>query len=106
MEYILIECKSTTSRVIWDAAKDLWLKSKSQWPNIKFSTILGCNLAILRNTKGKKKLGSTTLFKIIILESAHLIWKLRCQRAIKFGGDKEKYHSETEILNKWIHAIN
>ncbi|KAG1853362.1 ribonuclease H-like protein, partial [Suillus subluteus] len=106
MEHILIECESTVSRVIWDAAKNLWLKREPNWPVIKFGTILGCNLTIIRNTKGKKKLGSTRLFKIIILESAHLIWKLRCERAIKFGGDKDKYHCETEILNRWIHAIN
>ncbi|KAG1742985.1 hypothetical protein EDD22DRAFT_786484, partial [Suillus occidentalis] len=25
---------------------------------------------------------------------------------IKFGRDKDKHHSETEILNRWIHTIN
>ncbi|KAG0702107.1 hypothetical protein DFH29DRAFT_755173, partial [Suillus ampliporus] len=32
--------------------------------------------------------------------------KLRCERAIKLGGDGEKYHSQTEVYNRWINAIN
>lgn len=50
--------------------------------------------------------GKSRLFKIIVLESAHLIWKLRCERVIKNEGIKEKYHTETEIYNRWVHAIN
>ncbi|KAG1760574.1 ribonuclease H-like protein [Suillus occidentalis] len=107
MEHILIDCdKSSASRIIWKAASDLWRKRESNWPEIQFGTILGCNLAVLRDAKGKKKLGATRLFKILILESAHLIWKLRCERTIKFEGDKDKFHSDPEILNRWIHAIN
>ncbi|KAG1773495.1 ribonuclease H-like protein [Suillus occidentalis] len=107
MEHILLDCnQSSASRVIWEAAADLWKKREANWPQIRFGTILGCNLAVLKDIKGKKKLGATRLFKILVLESAHLIWKLRCERVIKFGGDKEKYHSDPEILNRWIHAIN
>ncbi|KAG1759797.1 hypothetical protein EV702DRAFT_985928 [Suillus placidus] len=107
MEHILLYCdESLASRVIWKAAKDLWLQRETSWPEIRFGTILGCNLITLRNTEGKTKVGATRLFKILVLESAHLIWKLRCERAIRFDGDKDKYHSETEIYNKWIHAIN
>jgi ribonuclease HI len=40
------------------------------------------------------------------LESAHLIWKLRCERVIKFEGKQEKFHSETEVYNRWVHTMN
>ncbi|KAG1781340.1 hypothetical protein EV702DRAFT_1177564 [Suillus placidus] len=100
------EIRGQSSRVIWKAAKDLWLQRETSWPEIRFGTILGCNLITLCNTEGKTKVGATRLFKILVLESAYLIWKLRCERAIRFDGDKDKYHSETEIYNKWIHAIN
>ncbi|KAG1899290.1 uncharacterized protein F5891DRAFT_954431, partial [Suillus fuscotomentosus] len=50
--------------------------------------------------------GKNRLFSILVLESAHLIWKLRCERTIKFNGDQEKYHSETEIHNRWVASIN
>jgi len=106
MEHILIECKSLASRTIWQAANDLWCKREANWPEIRFGTILSCNLADFRDNGGKKKLGKSRLFKIIVLESAHLIWKLRCERTIKLNGIREKFHSETEIYNRWIHTIN
>ncbi|KAG1861731.1 hypothetical protein DFJ58DRAFT_657208, partial [Suillus subalutaceus] len=107
MEHILLDCdKSSAQRVIWKAAKDLWCKCESSWLEICFSTILGCYLLIFHNAEGKEKLGATRLFRILTLESAHLIWKLRCERVIKLAGNKDKFHSETEIHNRWIHAIN
>ncbi|KAG1859325.1 hypothetical protein DFJ58DRAFT_715721 [Suillus subalutaceus] len=107
MEHILLDCdNSSTSRIIWKAASDLWCKREPNWPEIRFGMILRCNLATFSNTKGKTKVGATRLFKILVTESAHLIWKIRCQWTIKYGGDKEKYHSDTEIINRWIHAIN
>lgn len=107
MEHILLECReSPMSRIIWEVASDLWLKRETEWPEICIGTIFGCNLAVLHDTKGKNKPGATRLFKIIVLELAHLIWKLRCECTIKYGGDNEKYHSDSEILNQWIHVIN
>ncbi|KAG1801048.1 uncharacterized protein BJ212DRAFT_522845 [Suillus subaureus] len=59
MEHILIDCdRSSASCIIWRAASDLWCMRESNWPEIRFETILGCNLAVLRNTKGKKKPGA------------------------------------------------
>ncbi|KAG1882495.1 hypothetical protein F4604DRAFT_1879514 [Suillus subluteus] len=106
MEHILLECESPASCTIWQAANDLWCKREPNWPEVQFGTILGCNLAIFTDDKGKIKSGSSRLFKIIVQESAHLIWKLRCKRTIKFEGIKEKFHSKTEIYNRWVHAIN
>ncbi|KAG2088266.1 uncharacterized protein F5147DRAFT_748446 [Suillus discolor] len=107
MEHILLDCdKSTASKTIWKAAKELWQKHESNWPGVCFGTILGCNLITFRDPQKKLKLETTRLFKTLILESAHLIWKLRCKRTIKFGGNREKYHSEAEILNRWLHTIN
>ncbi|KAJ7860182.1 hypothetical protein B0H13DRAFT_1452714, partial [Mycena leptocephala] len=46
--------------------------------------------------------GITRLFKIVILESAHLIWRLRNERVIN-GKDPP---TETEICNRWTHMLN
>ncbi|KAG1849031.1 hypothetical protein F4604DRAFT_1973370 [Suillus subluteus] len=92
MEHILLNCdKLSASRIIWKAVSNLWCKRDPNWPVIHFGTILGWNLATFSNTKGKTKVGTTRLFKIL---------------TIKYGGDKEKYHSDTKIINRWIHAIN
>ncbi|KAG1807200.1 hypothetical protein EV424DRAFT_1474235 [Suillus variegatus] len=82
MEHILLKRKLIPLRMIWKAAQDLWCKRKATWPEIHFSTILGCNLATFYNNNGKKMVGKSRLFKIIVLESAHLIWKLR-NKALK-----------------------
>ncbi|KAG1872258.1 hypothetical protein F4604DRAFT_1768278 [Suillus subluteus] len=107
MEHILLECdKSNASKIIWDATQDLWLKRETSWSDIKFGIILGCNLAIFRDNKGRKKEGKHRLFSILVLESAHLIWKIRCERAIKLGNNSKLYHSNKEIYNRWLKAIN
>jgi hypothetical protein len=78
---------------------------------IDLGTILGCGSITLyaenrqrhardRNESDILK-GPTRLLQIILSESAHLIWVLRCERAIQ-----EKQHSEREIRERWLREIN
>lgn len=41
--------------------------------------------------------------RILLSESAHLIWKLRCERLIQ---NANVAFSEVEIRNRWVNAIN
>lgn len=45
------------------------------------------------------------LYKIVISESAHFIWALRCERRITKEDDAPAY-GEDEVRNKWIHRMN
>jgi len=45
--------------------------------------------------------GMKRLLQILISESAHLIWVLRCERAIQ-----NKSHSCSEIESRWLHKLN
>jgi hypothetical protein len=54
-----------------------------------------------RNNKGMSR-----LFRIIVSESAHFIWKLRCERRITLEDNPEKMFSEAEIRNRWLTVIN
>ncbi|KAH9163159.1 hypothetical protein EDB89DRAFT_1829099, partial [Lactarius sanguifluus] len=45
--------------------------------------------------------GATRLLRIIISESAYLIWTLRCNRTIR-----DKTYTEREIEQTWLRAIN
>ncbi|KAF8225384.1 hypothetical protein L208DRAFT_1408588 [Tricholoma matsutake] len=73
-----IECPNSNAiSIIWNLAKNLWLKCEESWPEIRFGTILGCILADFQSEKGKKLHGKNHLFEILITESAHLIWKLQ-----------------------------
>ncbi|KAF8236317.1 hypothetical protein L208DRAFT_1530539 [Tricholoma matsutake] len=107
MEHITIECPNSNAiSIIWNLAKHLWLRREESWPEIQFGTILGCILADFKSEKGKKLHGKNCLFEILVTESVHLIWKLRCEKVIKFEGDPDKFHSPDEIHNRWVAQVN
>ncbi|KAI0059431.1 hypothetical protein BV25DRAFT_1860361, partial [Artomyces pyxidatus] len=45
--------------------------------------------------------GASRLLRILISESAYLIWVLRCERVIS-----ERQHTATTITTRWTTAIN
>ncbi len=51
-------------------------------------------------------LGKNRLFTILVSESAHLIWRIRCERVIQREDDPERRHSEIETTNKWLLSLN
>ena len=107
MQHILVDCQeSRIRRVVWGLASELWRRREPSWPEISFGSILGANLPNCISTKSTKKKGRNRLFAILVLESAHLIWKLRCEWLIENQGDQEKFPSDNEIHNKWVKAIN
>ena len=63
-------------------------------------------MADFKTEEGEPQQGKNRLYRIIMSESAFLIWKLRCERRISNEDDPEKLHSETEIHNRWVAAIN
>lgn len=72
----------------------LWTQRHDEPFEPSLGNALGCGLANF-TTEEKPLTGKNRLYKILVSESAFLIWKLRCERAI---GDKT--HSETEIHNR------
>jgi len=114
MEHILITCEETPTRMIWQMAKEIWPAWTYEWPEISLGTILGCGtITSLReiahpneqqvdqDRRARNTKGPTRLMQIIITESAHLLWVLRCKRVIQ-----EKRHSRREIESRWQLAIN
>src|SRR3954449_10130553 len=106
MEHILLECNAPGQKIIWKLTKELWLKKHDTWPVLKYGTILGCSMADFKIEEGAPQQGKNRLYRILMSESAFLIWKLRCERRISKEDDPEKFHSETEIHNRWVVIIN
>ncbi|KAG1862607.1 hypothetical protein F4604DRAFT_1683755 [Suillus subluteus] len=107
MEHILIECQDSLVRqTVWNLAEKLWCRRENDWPVIRYGTILRCNLAHFTDSKKKRLEGKTRLFSILISESAHLIWKLRCEHVIKFNNEEDKFHPKKEIHNRWVATLN
>ncbi|KAJ7314480.1 hypothetical protein DFH08DRAFT_716566 [Mycena albidolilacea] len=103
LEHILIKCKSPGRETIWQAAKSLWLEREPCWSEVSLGTVLGCGLAIFRDDRGKLKHGTQRLYRILISESAYLIWLLRNERVISRDGTPA---TEEEIKNRWKSTIN
>lgn len=107
MEHILLECTIPGRSKVWDLAKTLWDKKNADWPvDFDIGHILGAALCQPIDRRGKRRRGTARLFRILITESAHLIWKLRCERVIQREGDPRKWHTLPEIQNRWYSAIN
>lgn len=70
------------------------------------TAILGSRLFEIRDDKGKRQPSKEPLHRIVMAESTHLIWKLRCECRIKMNDNPNQYHSEVEIENRWHSAIN
>ena len=112
MEHILIHCNATPPHIIWDLARNTWPHAPHLWPEISLGIILGCGsicppgIAQPGRPEADQALeriprGATRLLQILISESAHLIWVLRCERVIQ-----EHTHTPSEIRHRWLRAIN
>ncbi|KAJ7626948.1 hypothetical protein FB45DRAFT_1059828 [Roridomyces roridus] len=106
LEHILLECDAPGREKMWSLAQQLWEMKGYSWPEVSLGGILACGFAGVHDASGKKDSGADRLFRILISETAHQIWKTRCTRVIDNGSNPEKYPSEHEVHNKWLACIN
>jgi len=107
MEHILTECEAPGQSEIWALARELWEKRTGQELNeITVADILG-SPAIKEDTDDKKlkekRSWENRFYRILITESAHLIWKIRCERVIRNEGELT---TANEVRSKWLAAVN
>ncbi|KIJ37164.1 hypothetical protein M422DRAFT_134084, partial [Sphaerobolus stellatus SS14] len=101
LEHMLLECQSSGQKEIWKLAKILWSQTGLPWPEINLGIILGCGLAKFKTKKGKPDKAKRRLFKIIVSESAYLIWKIRCEWRIQQQCNPELRITDHEVKNRW-----
>ncbi|KAJ7670166.1 hypothetical protein DFH06DRAFT_981264, partial [Mycena polygramma] len=77
LEHILFECRCPGQSEIWKLARELWALKLGVMPAPTMGGILGCCLASFESESKSKPSGVNRLFRILISESAYLIWKLR-----------------------------
>ncbi|KAJ7661164.1 hypothetical protein B0H17DRAFT_1144765 [Mycena rosella] len=66
-------------------------------------TVLGCGLAEFHDDAGKVDRGAQRLYRILMSESAYMIWLLHNDWVINRDGELA---TEDEIINKWKFTIN
>ncbi len=109
MAHILTQCESAPVQLIWTLARSYWPHDHIRWPEISLGTILGCGTITAPPPQNddteysRTARGSTRLLQILISESAHLIWVLRCERAMHW---QNKSHTAQEARARWLRQIN
>lgn len=107
MEHILTHCNDPVRKIIWDLAKNTWPTKHGPWPMPHIGLILGCGTISLprrpneNDTNNKTMTGASRLLRILISESAYLIWTMRCERTIR-----DTSHTEEVTRKRWINAID
>ncbi|KAJ7763291.1 hypothetical protein B0H16DRAFT_1883688 [Mycena metata] len=100
MAHILTKCDAPGQEQIWEMASELWelweLKTGEELPRPTTGQIMACA------TTRKKDAGTTRLFRILMSESAFLIWRLRNERVIQ----EKPPASLVEIHNRWLRTMN
>ncbi|KAJ7055455.1 hypothetical protein C8F01DRAFT_994277, partial [Mycena amicta] len=103
IQHILLECKEPGQAEIWTEAEEVWARTGQTWPVTTVGAILGCATATFAKPGGKPAHGNVRLFRILVSESAFLIWKLRNEHRIDPDVDT---HAKQAVLNRWYAAIN
>ena len=103
LDHILIDCDNDAVTTVWSIARQTWPSSFGPWPDVQLSLILGCgSIALpLEDDESLTHTGPSRLLRILISESAHLIWVLRCERTIQ-----GLHHSTNTIKSRWLNKID
>jgi len=105
-EHIITECDSTERTTIWEQANNLWKRRYSESLPTSEGAVLGGGLANFKKSNGKPDAAKNRLYRILITESAHLIWVLRCERRIANEDSPFNHHAEETVKNRWYKKIN
>jgi ribonuclease HI/exonuclease III len=105
-DHIITECGSTERVTVWEQANGLWRRRYDEDLPLSAGAVLGGGIANFRRRNGRPDTARNRLYRILITESAHLIWVLRCERRITHGDSPGNYHSAGAVINRWYTKIN
>jgi ribonuclease HI len=96
MEHILTKCDAPGQSQIWDLVSGVWMMKTGKEMRPSFGEIMACGAI------KKEDAGESRLYRILISESAYLIWKLRNEQVIQ----EREGATDREIYNRWRKTIN
>ncbi|KAJ3965089.1 hypothetical protein EV361DRAFT_811258 [Lentinula raphanica] len=106
LEHILFKCQRPWRKMVWDIVEELWLKSNPDalWLEPALGTTLGCcSFPAPSKTQRKENLVQDRLYRILMIEAGHFIWKLRCEIVIE---RKNEDITIPEAHGRWTHTLN
>ncbi len=103
MEHILLECDTPGRETIWRMAMSLLRRAGITPPPLWYGLILGAAMVKLDAPHvPEPSAGLNRLFRIIMIESAYLIWTLRCEHVIQLENDPTRWRSTTAVGRAWL----
>ncbi|KAH9926108.1 uncharacterized protein B0H18DRAFT_876537, partial [Fomitopsis serialis] len=108
VQHILLECAAMGQSRIWAMVRAVWRKKAPDlpWHALSMADILSLGLTAWKDKKGRTRPGATRLWRILISEAVHLIWKLRCDRVIGHAEEDGWEHRDAEVTNKLQYTLN
>ncbi|KAI0338441.1 ribonuclease H-like protein [Trametopsis cervina] len=100
LQHIISECNIPGQAQIWDFARQTLRRKGHEIPPISLGLIAGANLFSIHTGQQKPLVGATRLARIVLTESAYLIWKVRCERVIERDNDPREYPSQAYLTNR------
>ncbi|EJD38673.1 hypothetical protein AURDEDRAFT_32316, partial [Auricularia subglabra TFB-10046 SS5] len=102
MQHILFECEDSGQHIIWKFVEG-FLEKKKLRTDLNIGLIWGC--ASFRATYASNTTETSRAFRIVVSESAFLIWKIRCERRIEHGEEAGWHLSTAAIRARWDDVI-
>lgn len=106
LEHILTQCRAPGQQTAWDLARRLLAKRKMKLPEMTLGLVTGCQLWNVKNDKNEPQTGLSRLTRLIVSETAYLVWKLRCERVIEGAEGHPRVHTAEEIERRWLAGVN
>ncbi|KAI0341943.1 hypothetical protein BDW22DRAFT_1441667 [Trametopsis cervina] len=106
LQHILTECRIPGQQEIWSWVRWIMNKKGVPIPALSMGLIMGVNLSCLRDVNLAPRPGTTRLFQIVVTESLHLIWRLRCERVIEFDSDRSRWPTPSRIRREWYTSLD
>lgn len=103
MEHILFTCTACGREVIWKLLREAWAQTGMAEIVPSWGSIMGAACVSISSEDGVRKPTAEKRWATLAIESARLIWKLRCERVIANAGAE---FSEQEVRNRWCAEVD
>ncbi|KAH9848340.1 hypothetical protein C2E23DRAFT_871291 [Lenzites betulinus] len=106
LDHILLECDAPGQGEVWGEARALLQRGGIQLPQLSLGMVLGAPAYQLPAKRPGTPPAGQRLARIVITESAYLIWRLRNQRVIGGPGGEPTLPSRAAVKTMWLAVIN
>ncbi|KAH9831279.1 uncharacterized protein C8Q71DRAFT_715833 [Rhodofomes roseus] len=106
MTHILTECTAPGQEELWSMAGNLWQRKQAAWTKPDLNGILSVGMRRWISERKKRRPFVERMWRILISETAYLIWCLRCERTIGHASDEQWTHSMPELRARWGSTLN